>query len=142
MPDKSAEDTQRLVLEVSRAADEFRDRLGSEQPDWKPLHDAIPIEHCDGFMWMLRGPWKEEVIECYKHGITRRSIHLDHAGRAYLYRRRSGRDEYLEIPVSAAVDGVFCDIEKMGFTRATPYDEAFRLERNRKARDMGWTIIS
>ena len=49
---------------------------------------------------------------------------------------------YEEIPVAAAVDGVFEDIEKMGFTRVTPYDEAFRLEDYRKAREMGWTIIS
>lgn len=142
MTDNAEEESQRLILEASRAVDEFRDRLGSEQPDWNPLHDAIPIEHCDGFMWMFRVPWKKEVIECYKHGITRRSIHLDHGGRAYRYRYRSGRDEYVEVPVAAAVDGVFEDIEKMGHTRATPYDEEYRLEHYRKAREMGWTIVS
>ena len=142
MTDKTEEDRQRLILEASRAVDGYHDWAASQEPDWDPLHDAVPIEHCNGFMWMYRVVWMDEVVEVYKHGITRQSIHLDHSGRAYLYRYRLGRDRFEELPVDDAVDGVFRDIEKMGYSRETPYDEAYRLEHYRKAREMGWTIVS
>ncbi|MCL1594132.1 MAG: hypothetical protein M3132_07280, partial [Actinomycetia bacterium] len=72
------------------------------------------------------------------HGITRCSLHLDHSGHAYLYRA----DRYTKIPVSAAIDLVFKDIEEMGYTRETPYTEEYRDEKYRRAREAGWTIIT
>lgn len=138
MTDDAEEDRQRFILKASRAVDLFHEWSASQEPDWDPLHDAVPIEHCDGFMWMYRLAWKNEVIEVYKHGITRRSLHLDHTGHAYLYRR----DWYEEIPVDEAIDRVFEDIEEMGCTRQTPYTEEYRREKYRRAREAGWTIIS
>ncbi len=138
MIDDAEEDRQHFILEASRAIDAFRERNASQEPDWYPLHDAVPIEHCDGFMWMYRLAWKREVIEVYKHGITRRSLHLDHSGHAYLYRR----NRYKEIPVGEAVDRAFEDIEKFGCTRETPYTEEYRREKYRRASEAGWTIIS
>lgn len=138
MTEHTDEDQQRLILEASRLLDSYREWSAAEEPDWDPLHQALPIEHCDGFMWMYRVGWEGEVIEVYKHGITRMSLHLDHSGHAYLYRG----DYYEEIPVTDAVDGVFEDIEEMGFTRKTPYTEEYRREKHRRARDLGWTIIT
>ena len=138
MSQQSDEDQQRFILETSRFLDSYRDWSSAQEIDWDPLHDALPMEHCDGFMWMYRVTWKTEVIEVYKHGITRMSLHLDHSGRAYLYRG----DGYEEIPVKDAVDRVFDDIERMGFSRETPYTEEYRRDKYRRAREMGWTIIT
>lgn len=132
------EERQQFILEMSRVMDQLRDRLDEFEPDWDPLHDALPLKHCDGFMYMYRVEWEGAVIEVYKHGITRRWLHLDHDGRAYFYRSPG----YIEVPVSDAVDYVFEDIEEMGITRETPYTREYRDEKYRKARELGWTIIT
>jgi len=138
MKEHNDEDQQRFILEASRFLDSYREWSAAQEIDWDPLHDALPMEHCDGFMWMYRVTWKTEVIEVYKHGITRMSLHLDHSGHAYLYRG----DTYKRIPVKEAVDRVFEDIETMGFSRKTPYTEEYRREKHRRAREQGWTIIT
>ena len=132
------EERQGIILEMSRVMDQMRDRIATHEPDWDPLHGALPLKHCGGFMYMYRDEWEGAVIEVYKHGITRRSLHFDHDGRAYFYRRKG----YLEVPVAVAVDYVFEDIEEMGITRETPYTKEYRDEKHRKAREMGWTIIT
>ena len=135
---EAEEDRQGFILEISRKMDAFREEHLSDEPDWDPLHATLPLEHCDGFMWMHRTELKDETIEHYKHGITRRYLHLDHSGHAYLYRS----PEYVETPVGIAVEIVFADLASMGATRETAYNEAYVLEKHRKAREMGWTIIS
>jgi hypothetical protein len=137
-PEYTEEERQAFILEMSRVMDMIRDTMLSGEPDWGPLHDALPIEHCDGFMWMYRAEWEDAVIEVYKHGITRHWLHLDHDRRGYFYRYRG----YVEVPVSVAVDRAFEDIEEMGFTRETPYTVEYRDEKYRKARELGWTIIT
>ncbi len=132
------EERQQLILEIGHLLDGLRTEDAAREADWNPLHDVLPLEHCDGFMWMNRIDWEGRAIEVYKHGITRRSLHLDHDGRAYLY--RSG--EWAEVPVSVAVDHVFEDIEEMGCTRETPYTEEYRGEKYRRARELGWTVIA
>jgi hypothetical protein len=132
------EERQAFILEMSRILDEMRERCASFEPDWGPLHDALPLKHCNGFMFMYRDEWEGRVIEVYKHGITRVSLHLDHDRRGYLYRSNG----YIEVPVSVAVDRVFEDIEEMGFTRKTPYTEEYRRQKHKKAREMGWTVIT
>ena len=132
------EDRQEFILDISRKMDAFREEHLSDEPDWDPLHAALPLKHCNGFMWMHRSERESETIEHYKHGITRRYLHLDHGGHAYLY----GDGEYVETPVGIAIEIVFADIASMGATRETAYNEAYVLEKHRKAREMGWTIIS
>lgn len=138
MVDDTEEERQRFILEMSRIVDALRERSASQEVDWDPLHAVLAYEQCHGFMWMDRVSWRGRTLEVYKHGITRRSLHLDHEGRAYLYRG----DSYKEISMSDAMERVFEDIEEMGATRETPYDEAYRREKYRKARELGWTIIS
>ncbi len=138
MTNEAEEDRQGFILEISRKMDAFREEHLSDEPDWDPLHATLPLEHCDGFMWMYRTELEDETIEHYKHGITRRYLHLDHSGHAYLYRS----PEYVETPVGIAVEIVFADLASMGATRETAYNEAYVLEKHRKAREMGWTIIS
>jgi len=135
---ESEEERQRLILDISRRVDAFREMYLSGEPDWSPLHAALPMNHCNGFMWMQRVEWEGETIEVYKHGITRRSLHLDHHGRAYVPRE----DDYVDVPVGIAVEIVFSGITNMGATRETAYNEAYVREKHRKAREMGWTVIS
>lgn len=131
-------DRQELILAVSRAVDEVRPLLGTGQPNWDPLHAALPLEHCDGFMWMHRETWSGRTIEYYKHGITRRYLLLDQHGRAVRWRRR----RIVDVPTKRAVDYVFDGIEDLGATRSTPYGEAYRLAKHKALRDAGWTIIT
>ncbi len=132
------EDRQEFILEISRKMDAFREEHLSDEPDWDPLHAVLPLKYCNGFMWMHRTERETGTIEHYKHGITRRYLHLDHGGHAYLY----GDGTYVETPVGIALEIVFADIVSMGATRETAYNESYVLEKHRKAREMGWTIIS
>lgn len=134
----SEEESQRLILDISRKLDAISETVLVGDSDWDPLHDVLPMKHCNGFMWMYRSTWNEETVEVYKHGITRRYLHLDHNGRAYEYHS----DRYVEIPVDDAVDHVFENIEEMGATRETRYNEEYVREKHRRARELGWTIIS
>lgn len=53
---------------------------GSDTPNWAPLRALLPLEDCDGFMWMgtvlqpgavyVHGRYQDRVIFQYKHGIT------------------------------------------------------------------------
>jgi hypothetical protein len=138
MTDTSAEERQRLILDISRKVDAFRDEYLSGEPDWDPLHAVLPLKHCDGFMWMHRTEQDGETIEHYKHGITRRYLHLDHHGHAYLY----SSNRYVETPVGIAVELVFADIGLLGATRETAYNEAYIRKKHRELRAMGWTVIS
>ena len=132
------EDRQRFILDISRKMDAFREEHLSDEPDWDPLHAVLPMKHCNGFMWMHRTDQHGEIIEHYKHGITRRYLHLDHNGHAYLYRS----EEYVETTIGIAIEIVFADLGSMGATRETAYNEAYVREKHRKAREMGWTVIS
>ena len=126
------------VLAISRIADEVADHYLDGEPDWDPLHTVLPMEWCDGFMWMFRTEQDDAVIEHYKHGITRRYLNLDQLNRAYRY---TG-DDYVQIPVVEATDWVFDGIEEIGWTKETRYDEEFVAEKHRLLREAGWTVIS
>jgi hypothetical protein len=56
-----------------------------ELPDWAPLVELAP-EHVDEFMWMFEVELENGVrLHAYKHWETRRYLHLDHGGRAFVY---------------------------------------------------------
>jgi len=56
-----------------------------EHPDWGPLIELAP-EHVDDFMWMFEVELENGVrLHAYKHWETRRYLHLDHSGRAFVY---------------------------------------------------------
>lgn len=56
-----------------------------ELPDWGPLFEHAP-EHVGDFMWMFEVELENGVtLHAYKHRETRRYLHLDHGGRAYVY---------------------------------------------------------
>lgn len=134
----NTEEHQEQILAISRAVDKVADELLGDEPDWDPLHVVLPLEWCDGFMWMFRVEEDDAIIEMYKHGITRRYLMLDQYNRAYRYTGEG----HVRIPVAVAVERVFEDIEEMGWTRETAYNEEFVAEKHRQLREAGWTVIT
>jgi hypothetical protein len=56
-----------------------------DRPDWGPLAKLAP-EHLDDFMWMFEVELEGGTrLHAYKHWETRRYLHLDHGGRAFVY---------------------------------------------------------
>ena len=80
----------------------------------------------------LRGKWSS------KKSSLRATVLIPTAEMPGFY----GDGEYVETPVGIAVEIVFAGIASMGATRETAYNETYVLEKHRKAREMGWTIIS
>lgn len=59
--------------------------VNTRAPIWEPLFELAP-EHIGDFMWMCEVELEDATrIHCYKHYETRRSIHLDHGGRAFVF---------------------------------------------------------
>jgi hypothetical protein len=56
-----------------------------DRPDWGPLVELAPA-HVEHFMWMFEVELENGIVlHAYKHWETRRYLHLDEAGRAYVY---------------------------------------------------------
>ncbi|MGV1046910.1 MAG: hypothetical protein ACOYD4_00085 [Solirubrobacterales bacterium] len=56
-----------------------------ERPEWGPLIELAP-DHVGDFMWMFEVELENGVaLHAYKHWETRRYLHLDHGGRAFVY---------------------------------------------------------
>jgi hypothetical protein len=56
-----------------------------KHPDWGPLVELAP-DHVDEFMWMFEVELENGVaLHAYKHRETRHYLHLDSAGRAFVY---------------------------------------------------------
>lgn len=59
--------------------------LQGDTPHWRPLLDLVPTA-VDDFMWMFEVELEDGTeIHAYKHWETRRYLHLDCQGRAYVY---------------------------------------------------------
>ncbi len=144
MTENGDEDKQEITPEVGSPLDACREGGADHDRDWGPLHDAMPVEHCDGFGWAYRVEWNSEVIEVYKHGITRAWLHLDHSGHAYFSRDspKFPDGSYENVPVQLAVDAAFSGIEDLGYTRETAYPTEHSDGRRSAARDVGSAIVS
>jgi uncharacterized DUF497 family protein len=59
--------------------------MQGEEPNWEPLLELAP-EEIDDFMWMFEVELEDgAMVQAYKHWWTRRYIHLDFAGRAFIF---------------------------------------------------------
>ena len=62
-----------------------------EQPEWKPLEEALADHILSQFMWMGEIRLETgEVLHAYKHRLTRRYLHLAADGTTYVYRGERG----------------------------------------------------
>lgn len=127
-------DVQKLATVIDRFTAEH---IGVD-PSWHALESVLPIEDCAGFMFMNRaeGP-QGQTVYCYKHGITRRYLNLDSAGKAFKYNGAG----YDPIDLETAINHAFDGIERCGATRTTPYDDAFRAMRNQALADAGYLVL-
>lgn len=56
-----------------------------DRPVWEPLITLVP-EHVGDFMWMHEVELEDGTrLHAYKHWETRRYLHLDHGGRAFVF---------------------------------------------------------
>ncbi len=134
-----------LKESVRRALAEARSATAAwDTPDWEPLERVLSLEHCAGFMWMGLAPGG---IRLYKHGITRRylNLYLDAGGDVVAYRYTGGG--YDPVPLKTAIEAAFAGIEGLAGVyrsdpRATPHDHEYRALRDRRLRELGWTVIA
>lgn len=148
-----------LALTITKALDQLREDAGS--PIWTPLEALLPQEWCAGFMFMGtdqrkvmpdglvllrddadRSTWADRTIFSYKHGITRRYIHIGDDLRCYAYRASDGPDgaSYSPVRTETAIEVVFDKIEQYGGTRTTAYDFDFIRARNERLVAAGFTV--
>jgi hypothetical protein len=56
-----------------------------EKPEWGPLLELAP-DHIEDFMWMCEIELESGLrLHNYKHIETRKNLHLDKEGRAFVY---------------------------------------------------------
>lgn len=76
--------------------------LQFDHPVWEPLEN-LAFEHAGEFMWMHEVELEDGTrLHAYKHRETRRYLHLDHGGRAFVFIWDESRDlgelsEYEEV---------------------------------------------
>ena len=76
-----------------------------ERPDWDPLLRTVGERVTGDFMWMFEVELETGTrVHAYKHIDTRRYVHLDQDGTAWVY---SPRDRYRPYPVTEVLTEVF-----------------------------------
>lgn len=110
---------------------------------WEPLQAVLPAEELGGWMYMGHTALGDGTpLFMYKHGITRRYLHLTATGQAYLYRPGpAGGASYGQIPLEAAIERAYADLEALGESRTTAYNEEYRRARNAAMVAAGWTVV-
>ena len=114
--------------------------ISGDSAEWKPLENLLPLEYCDGFMYM----GKSGNVHLYKHGVTRKYLNMDDDGICYRYSPK-GCDNmgiYLPIDELQAVLHVYKDIEQFGATPETKYNEAYKAGRDAALKEAGITSIT
>jgi hypothetical protein len=77
--------------------------VNSKDPEWEPLLKLAP-EVIDDFMWMFEAELEDgHRVQAYKHYWTRRYLHLDEIGRAFVY---TEDDRYKQVGVAWLLDKV------------------------------------
>lgn len=147
-----------LALTLSKAVDTVR--AGIREPVWTPLEALLPMDWCDGFMFMggtadcrifesdgIRPEPTRRAVFAYKHGITRRYLHIDSNLGTCFYRGDlidpddHKRPVYQRLGVEAAIEAVYEDIEQFRADHTTKYDADYIAERNRRLIEAGYSVI-
>jgi len=128
-------DRQEIIDSLQAELNKFKAAFIGVAPDWEPLHKLLPPEWWDGWMFMEHNG----DLRSYKHGITRNYLHLDADARCYMYRGK--RKGWVEIDPTLAVDAAYFGIEKLGETRESKYDEAYRQRKYAALAARGFAVI-
>jgi hypothetical protein len=79
-----------------------------ETPEWAPLLEVVGEQLTGAFMWMLEVELADgRLLQAYKHIDTRRYVHLDPAGAAFVYESPRG---YRHAPVADVLAAVFAPL--------------------------------
>jgi hypothetical protein len=79
-----------------------------DNPEWGPLLAAVGEEVVGDFMWMYEVELDNGTpLQVYKHIDTRRSVHLDPRGTAFVYQPP---DRYRSFPVADVLAAVFAPL--------------------------------
>jgi hypothetical protein len=124
-----------VIDDLQTAVDWIRAEFVGVNPEWRPLEKLLPPEWWSGWMFMER----HGDICCYKHGITRRHLNIDPEGRCYVY--MGSRKGWREVDAELAIDVAYENIEKLGETRESKYDDAYRARKYAAFAEMGITVI-
>lgn len=148
--------------EMQRGLDRLREdrSLANEMGAWQhgsdhmaPLRASnLPAEEHGGFMFMGHETGEHgttgrqtPTLWAYKHGISRKSVHLDAEGRAYS--GEYGRDSTRFWGPTKATDmlrgkGHYDVLHELGSAPATRYDHDYIAGRNARLRSAGWGVMS
>lgn len=113
---------------------------------WKPLEKVVPAKQRSGFMFMGKYTYQTvssitvEVYD-YKHGISRKYLHIDKKGNCYCNVHGSAQITLKPCSKTEALSIVYEDIERSGATRETAYDEQYKYERNKALSEAGYTVL-
>ena len=77
-------------------------------------------------------------INHYKHGISRRYLFLDDAGRAF---EATKPNEFQEIPMDEALARVEAPLMEMGESLETPYDSAYVRRKEEALHEAGIELL-
>jgi len=76
-----------------------------ETPNWEPLMNAVGNRVIGDFMWMHEVKLTDgRAVHAYKHVDTRRYIHLDEDGNAFVY---TESERYKPMPAARVLAAVF-----------------------------------
>jgi hypothetical protein len=82
--------------------------LQCHEPDWRPLLKAVGEEVTCHFMWMCEVELSSgKRLHAYKHIDTRRYVHLDRDGAAFVY---EWPERYRSSPVTEVLTEVFAPL--------------------------------
>jgi len=77
----------------------------ADEPEWRPLLDAVGEEVCGDFMWMFEVELSNGTrLHAYKHADTRRYVHLDHTCAAFVF---ESPDRYRRLPLREVLAAAF-----------------------------------
>jgi hypothetical protein len=94
-----------------------------EEPCWGPLISLLGRRLVADFMWMHEVKLLDGTsVHAYKHIDTRRYIHLDENGQAYVY---EPEDRYRPIPASRVLSAVFGGLPGLAGVERPQVDESW-----------------
>jgi hypothetical protein len=130
------------VGDIARAVDKFQEERHPDgvNPDWGPLHKALPADEHDAWMYMGKtgdGPF---AVHHYKHGITREPLHLDPEGNSGRD-LGNGRTGWGEAKKHLTDRGHYDMLKQMGATPQTKYDQEYQRGRNQRLQDAGYSVV-
>jgi len=103
-----------------------------DTPNWEPLVELVGELVTGDFMWMFEVELENGTpLQAYKHVDTRRYVHLDPDGRAFVF---ESPDRYRPVPVADVLAAVFAPLIGLAGVTADQVSHSWaaveRLQRN------------